>query len=410
MQLRYSFRLYPSAGQRAALARAFGCARVVFNDALRARETAREQGLGFPKTGDLSKALITDAKKTPERAWLGEVSAVVLQQSLRDLDAAYRNLFDGLKGKRPRMGAPRFKSKRDNRQSIRFTANAAWRITPGKKLRLPKIGDISVRWSRTLPSAPSTVTVVRDAAGRYFASFVVETDASEVLAEATSQVGIDLGLGHFAVPSDGTKVDSPRFLRRAEKRLRKVQRELSRKQKGSANRDKARICVARAHARVADACREFHHQLSTRLIRENQAVAVEDLAVRGLARTRLAKSVHDAGWSAFVSTLEYKAARYGRTFVRIGRFEPTSQVCSVCGVKGGPKPLHIRTWTCGACGAVLDRDVNAAVNVAQAAGLAVTACGAQVRPGPVPAQRREAGTHPKQPTQPVWEQTGIPGL
>ncbi|WP_406375897.1 transposase [Streptomyces sp. NBC_00647] len=410
MQLRYSFRLYPSAGQRAALARAFGCARVVFNEALRARETAREQGLAFPKSGDLSKVLITDAKKTPERAWLGEVSAVVLQQSLRDLDAAYRNFFDGLKGKRPRMGAPRFKSKRDNRQSIRFTANAAWRITPGRKLRLPKVGDISVRWSRTLPSAPSTVTVIKDAAGRYFASFVVETDASKVLAEVTSQVGIDLGLGHFAVLSDGTKVDSPRFLRRAEKRLKKAQRDLSRKQKGSSNRDKARIRVARAHARVADARREFHHRLSTQLIRENQAVAVEDLAVKGLARTRLAKSVHDAGWSAFVTMLEYKAARYGRTFHRIGRFEPTSQVCSVCGVKDGPKPLNVRTWTCGACGAVLDRDINAAVNVAKAAGLAVTACGAQVRPGPVPAQRGEAGTHPKRPTQFVWEQAGIPGL
>src|SRR5690606_11145353 len=153
--------------------------------------------------------------------------------------------------------------------------------------------------------------------------------------------------------SDGTKVDSPRFLRRAEKRLKKAQRALSRKDKGSSNRNKARIRVARAHARVADARREFHHRLSTKLIRENQAVAVEDLAVKGLARTRLAKSVHDAGWSAFVAMLEYKAARYGRTLVKTGRFEPTSQVCSQCGVQDGPKPPHVRVWTCGACGAVL---------------------------------------------------------
>ncbi|NED22518.1 transposase [Streptomyces sp. SID9913] len=394
MQLRYSFRLYPGAGQRMALARAFGCARVVYNDALRARETARSDGMPFPKTGDLSKQLITEAKNTPERAWLGEVSAVVLQQSLRDLDTAYRNFFDGLKGKRPRMGAPRYKSKRDTRQSVRFTANARWSVTAGGKLRLPKIGDVKVRWSRTLPSVPSTVTVVKDSAGRYFASFVVATGPQEVLPEITPEVGIDLGLGHFAVLSDGTKVDSPRFLRRAEKRLKKAQRALSRKEKGSSNRNKARLKVARAHAPVADARREFHHRLSTKLIRENQAVAVEDLAVKGLARTRLAKSVHDAGWSAFVSMLEYKAARYGRTFVKIGRFEPTSQVCSRCGVKDGPKPLHVRVWTCGACGAVLDRDVNAAVNVAKAAGLAVTACGAQVRPGLVPAPRSEAGTHP----------------
>ncbi|MGA5799453.1 RNA-guided endonuclease InsQ/TnpB family protein [Streptomyces cellulosae] len=409
MQLRYSFRVYPSAGQRSALARAFGCARVVFNDALRVREEARAAGLPFVTSAELSKHL-TAVKKTPERAWLGEVSAVILQQSLRDLDTAYRNFFDGLKGKRPRMGAPRFKSKRDNRQSIRFTANAAWRITPGGKLRLPKIGDLKVKWSRTLPSTPTTVTVVRDAAGRYFASFVVETDASEVLPETTPEVGIDLGLGHFAVLSDGTKVDSPRFLRRAEKRLKKTQRALSRKEKGSRNRNKARLKVARAHARVADARREFHHQLSTRIIRENQAVAVEDLAVKGLARTRLAKSVHDAGWSAFVTMLEYKAARYGRTFVKIGRFEPTSQVCSWCGVKDGPEPLNVREWTCKECGAVLDRDINAAVNVAKAAGLAVSACGAQIRPGLVPAPRSEAGTHPKRPTQPVWEQAGIPGL
>ncbi|GAA1577953.1 RNA-guided endonuclease TnpB family protein [Streptomyces globosus] len=376
---------------------------------MRVREEARAAGLPFVTSAELSKRL-TAVKKTPERAWLGEVSAVILQQSLQDLDTAYRNFFDGLKGKRPRMGAPRFKSRRDNRQSIRFTANAAWRITPGGKLRLPKIGDLTVKWSRALPSTPTTVTVVKDAAGRYFASFVVETDASEVLPETMPEVGIDLGLGHFAVLSDGRKIDSPRFLRRAEKRLKKAQCALSRKEKGSSNRNKARLKVARAHAQVADARREFHHQLSTKLIRENQAVAVEDLAVKGLARTRLAKSVHDAGWSAFTAMLEYKAARYGRTFVKIGRFEPTSQVCSACGVKDGPKPLSVREWTCGACGTVLDRDVNAAVNVAKAAGLAVSACGAQVRRAPVPAPRSEAGTHPKRPTQPVWEQAGIPGF
>ncbi|WP_230193511.1 RNA-guided endonuclease InsQ/TnpB family protein [Streptomyces coriariae] len=398
MQLRYNFRLYPGVGQRIALARAFGCARVVFNDALRVREEARTAGLPFVTSAKLSKNL-TASKKTQERDWLGEVSSVVLQQSLRDLDTAYRNFFDSLQGKRPRMGAPRLKSKRDNRQSIRFTANAAWRITPSGKLRLPKIGDLKVKWSRALPSTPSTVTVIKDSAGRYFASFVVETDASQVLPETTPQTGIDLGLGHFAVLSDGRKIDSPRFLRRAEKRLKKAQRELSRKQKGSSNRGKARVKVARAHARVADARREFHHQLSTKLIRENQAIAVEDLCVKGLARTRLAKSVHDAGWSAFVSMLEYKAAKFGRSFHRIGRFEPTSQVCSQCGVKDSPKPLHIRVWECGACGAVLDRDINAAVNVAKAAGLAVSACGAQVRRAPVPAQRSETGTHPKQPTQ-----------
>lgn len=381
MQLRYSFRLYPTAGQRIALARAFGSARVVFNDVLRARLDARAAGEPFPSAGELSKRLITQAKATPCRAWLSEVSAVILQQSLRDADTAFRNFFDSMSGKRKgaRLGAPRFKSRKDHRQSIRFTANARWKITPSGKLSLPKIGDVDVRWSRALPSTPSSVTVIKDAAGRFFASFVVCTQP-DALAETTGEVGIDLGLGHFVVLSDGRKISAPRFLRQAERKLKRAQQALFRNDKGSNNRDKARFRLARAHTRVADARREFHHQLSTKIIRENQAVAVEDLAVKGLARTRLAKSVHDAGWSAFVAMLEYKAALAGRRFCRIGRFEPTSQLCSACGVKDGPNPLHVRVWTCRACGTVLDRDVNAAINVAKAAGLAVTACGARVRP------------------------------
>ncbi|MFF4536109.1 RNA-guided endonuclease InsQ/TnpB family protein [Streptomyces aureus] len=422
MQLRYTFRIEPGPGQRIALGRAFGCARVVYNDALRAREDARRDGLPFPKVGDLSRLLITDAKRTPERAWLGEVSAVVLQQSLRDLDAAYRNFFDGLKGKRARMGAPRFKSKRDNRQAVRFTANARWSITSGGQLRLPKIGDIKVRWSRSLPSTPSSVTVVKDAAGRYFASFVVQADASEVLPETAGEVGIDLGLTHFAVLSDGRKISAPKFFRRAEKKLRKGQQNLARKTKGSSNRRKAVVKVARAHARVADARKDFHHKLSTMLIRENQAVYVEDLAVKGLARTRLAKSVHDAGWSAFVAMLEYKAARNRRSFTRVDRFFPPSQLCSACGVKDGPKPVAVREWTCSRCGSVHDRDVNAARNIrAQgskvAAGQAETqnARGAQVRPVLVPAQRatRASARKKQEPTRSCRPtgcvQAGIPG-
>ena len=394
VQLRYSFRLYPTSGQQQSLARAFGCARVVFNDALRARQEALEAGLPYLTDAELS-ARLTTAKATPERAWLADVSAVVLQQALADLTTAYRNFFASLVGKRqgPKIAPPKFRSRKDHRQAIRFTANARFKVLPGGKLRLPKIGDVPVRWSRPLPSGPSSVTVIKDPAGRYFASFVIQVGPG-ALPETEPVIGIDLGLTHFAVLSDGRKIASPRFLRRAEKKLRRAQRSLSRKQEGSQNRDKARVKVARAHARVADARRDFHHQLSTALIRENQAVAVEDLAGNGLARTRMAKSVHDAGWSAFVHMLEYKARRYGREFRRIGRFEPTSQVCSACGAKDGAKPLHIRTWHCPGCGAWLDRDVNAAVNVARAAGLAVTACGAQVRPGVIPAQRGEAGTLP----------------
>ncbi len=395
MQLRYNYRLDPAPRHRAALARAFGCARVVYNDGLRAREEAHKTGLPYPGDAELSRRL-TLAKRTADRAWLTEVSAAVLQQALADLNTAYRNYFASLSGNRhgPRMRPPRFRSRKDRRQTVRFTANARFRVLPGGKLRLPKIGDVPVRWSRPLPSRPSSVTVIKDAAGRHFASFVVEAGPRSRPATGPA-VGIDLGLTHFAVLSDGTKIASPQFLRRAEKKLKRQQRNLSRKKKGSKNRDGARIKVARAHARVADARREFHHQLSTVLIRDNQAVAVEDLAVKGLARTRLGKSVHDAGWAAFVNMLEYKARLYGREFHRIGRFEPTSQTCSACGTRDSPKPLSVRAWQCRGCGAWLDRDINAAVNVAKAAGLAVTACGAQVRPEPVPAQRSEAGTHPK---------------
>ncbi|MEU8058708.1 RNA-guided endonuclease InsQ/TnpB family protein [Microbispora bryophytorum] len=393
MQLRYNFRLYPTPGQRQTLAQAFGCARVVFNDGLRVRTDAHAAGLPYISDGDLSKRVITEAKKIPERSWLGEVSAVVLQQALADLNKAYRNFFDSVTGKRkgPKVAPPRFWSKRDNRQAIRFTKNARFSITPGGKLRLPKIGDVTVRWSRALPAGPSCVTVAKDAAGRYFASFVVEV-AEQPLLMAEPEAGIDLGLSAFAVLSNGRKIDSPRFLRRADKKLKRLQRALSRKAKGSNNRAKARLAVARQHAKVADTRREFHHQLSTKLIRENQAIYVEDLAVAGLARTRLAKSVHDAGWSAFVGMLEYKARLYGRIFHRIDRWFPSSKLCSACGALAASMPLNVRQWECP-CGAVHDRDVNAAINIL-AAGRAdrLNACGAQVRPGPAPAQREEAGS------------------
>jgi putative transposase len=401
VQLRYNYRLDPQPQHRTALGKAFGCARAVFNDGLHAREQAHHDGLPYVTDAQLS-AWLAAIKKAPERAWLNEVSSVVLQQALADLNLAYRNFFASIKGTRkgPKVAKPRFRSRKHYRQAIRFTANARFRVLPNGKLRLPKIGDVPVRWSRPLPSEPSSVTVIKDSAGRYFASFVIEPKPGPgMLPEADPVVGIDLGLGHFAVLSDGQKITAPKFLRRAEKLLKRRQRELSRKQKGSANRDKARLKAARAHAKVADARRDFHHQLSTALIRDNQAVAVEDLAVKALGRTRLAKSVHDAGWSSFVGMLEYKARLYSREFHRIGRLTPTTQTCSACGAKDGRKPLHVRAWRCQKCGVWLDRDINAAVNVAKAAGLAVTACRAQVRPGLALAQRGEAGTQPKSPRQ-----------
>lgn len=394
VQLRYNFRLYPAAGQRQSLARAFGCARTVFNDGLHIRQEAHENGLPYINDTDLQKMVVTAAKRTEERAWLTEVSSVVLVQALGDLHVAYRNFFASVTGRRKgrRVASPRFRSRKDNRQAIRFTKNG-FSLRPNGRLYLAKIGEVEVRWSRDLPSAPSSVTVVKDASGRYFASFVVET-TDEPLPPIESEVGIDLGLTHFAVLSDGRKVDNPRFLRRAERRLKKAQRSLSRKQRGSANRGKARVKVAKAHAKVKDARRDWLHKESTAIIRDNQAVFVEDLCVSGLARTHLAKSIHDAGWSTFTAMLEYKAQRYGRQFARVGRWEPTSQVCSACGIKDGPKPLNIRTWTCEHCKTAHDRDINAAINIL-AAGRAdrLNACGDQVRPPLAVAPVDEAGTH-----------------
>ncbi|MFE9784631.1 RNA-guided endonuclease InsQ/TnpB family protein [Nocardia salmonicida] len=397
MQLRYNFRLYPTVGQQQSLAQAFGCARVVFNDALAIRQQAFREGRRVTDA-ELSK-LLTESKKTPQRAWLGGVSAVVLQQALADLNTAYRNFFGSVTGARKgsKVAAPRFRSRRDNRQAIRFTRNARFTVTVGEKLRLPKIGDVNVVWSRRLPSEPSSVTVmIKDAAGRYFASFVVEVE-TRPLPDVDAEVGIDVGLASFAVLSDGRVIENPRLFRRAERKLRKAQQALARKQKGSNNRGKARIRVARAHVKVADQRSDFAHKLSTTIVRDNQAVFVEDLCVKGLARTRLAKSVHDAGWAMFTRLVGEKAARYGRYFARVDRFFPSSQLCSACGVVDGKKPLSVRSWTCR-CGVTHDRDVNAAKNVLAAGQVErLNACGVRVSPGCVPALRGEAGTRRERP-------------
>ncbi len=322
--------------------------------------------------------VITEAKKTPERVWLAEVSSVVLVQALADLHAAYRNFFASANGKRkgPKVAPPRFRSRKDNRQSIRLTRNG-FGLRPNGKLYVAKVGEVRVSWSRALPSVPSSVTVTVDSAGRYFASFVVKT-STEPLVPVTSEVGIDLGLTTFAVLSNGKRIESPRFFRRAERRLRKAQKVLSRKEKGSANRAKARLGVARAHAGVADTRRDWAHKQSTAIIRENQAVFVEDLCIKGLARTRLAKSIHDAGWGVFTRMLQEKAVRYGRIFGKVDRFFPSSQQCSACGWVDGAKPLGVREWTCS-CGVSHDRDLNAARNIL-AAGRAdkFNACGGTV--------------------------------
>jgi putative transposase len=392
-----------------ALGRAFGCARVVYNDALAMRRAAHESGRAWIPDSEVLRRVTVEAKTIPERAWLAEVSSVVLQQSVADCNTAYRNFFNSLSGKRKgrKMGPPRFRSRKDHRQAIRFTRNAHFRVLPSGKLRLPKVGDVEVRWSRDLPSEPSSATVILDAAGRYHVSFVVAIEGDETLPPVDDEIGIDLGLTHFAVMSNGRKIEAPRFLRKAERRLKHLQQALSRKTKGSTRRKKAVVKVAKAHAKVADTRRDWHHKLSTTLIRENQAIYVEDLCVTGLARTRMAKSVHDAGWSQFVNMLEYKATRYGRHLGKINRWFPSTRMCDTCRMVGPKLPLHIRSWTCQ-CGATHDRDINAAHNIlAEGRSERLNDRGARTRPARVPVPRRavipasvpasrdEAATHRK---------------
>jgi IS605 OrfB family transposase len=405
MQLRYRYRLEPTAEQRRALARAFGSARVVWNDALRIREEAFAAGRPFVTDGELMRLVTTQAKRTSERAWLSEVSAVVLQQSVVDLHRAYRAYFQAVKDlkaerakgnttARLRVGRPRFKTKR-HQQAVRFTANSRFLVLPNGRLRLSKVGDLRVRWSRPLPADPSSVTVVLDSSGRYHASFVVRV-AEVPLSPAKQEVGIDLGLTSFAALSTGERIANPRWLRQREQALRRSHRSVSRKRQGSKNWERARGRLARQHRKVADTRRDFHHQLSTKLIRESQAVHVETLNIAGLGQSNWAKSVKDAGWSSFVAMLEYKAQLYGRTLVRIDQWHPSSQLCFACGARTGPRGrdgLKVRVWTCPECGVTHDRDVNAARNIL-AAGRAVAACGGGVSPGVSLAVAGEAGTTP----------------
>lgn len=368
----YRFRFYPTPEQELILARTFGCARFAYNHMLRLRTDAwfqRQERVGYHETS----AALTKLKREPGFAWLNEVSSVPVQQALRHLQTAFANFF----AKRARY--PSFKRK-DGPQSAEYTTSAfKW---DGKALKLAKMdAPLAIRWSRTLPKGakPTTVTVSRDAAGRYFVSMLCDDTVSAKPA-AAGHVGVDLGLTHFATLSTGEKIAAPNTFRRNEAKLAKLQRRLAKKTKGSARRAKAKLKVARLHAKIADSRRDFLHKLSTRLINENQVIAVESLSVSNMQKNRcLAKSISDASWSEFVRQLEYKAYWYGRTLVGIDRWYPSSKRCSDCGHTVAKLPLSVREWTCPECGSIHDRDINAARNVL-AAGLAVSAHGESVSP------------------------------
>ena len=337
MQKRFKYRLYPHPHQRQALAQVFGCARVVWNDALALKQEAWQERQERLSINDLMKVCITQAKQTPERSWLKQVHATPLQQSLRDLDRAFKNWWKSLKGK-GRTGAPRFK-RRHHRQAIRF--NRGGFCCGDHAVRIGKVGEIPIIWSRPLPGVPSSATVIKDCAGRYFVSFVVEVERF-CSPPVEGAVGIDLGLESLATTSDGEKISPPKFLRSALRRLRRLQRNLKHKQRGSNRLTAARLWVAKLHAKVADRRMDFLHKLSTRIIRENQTVVLEDLNVSGMVKNRkLARSIADAGWRMLRNLLESKATEHDRDLVVINRWTPTSQTCSACGYRDGKKtPSH----------------------------------------------------------------------
>ena len=374
MRRAFKYRFYPTDAQAAELSRTFGCVRKVYNLALVARTeawTLRQEHVTYNATS----AMLTEWKRTEKLAYLSDVSCVPLQQALRHLQTAFTNFF----AKRARY--PRFKSRKKSRKSAEYTTSA-FRFRDGR-LTLAKMAQpLDIVWSRPLPQGarPSTVTVSQDAAGRWFVSLLVEDPGVTPLPAMDTAVGMDAGLEHLLTLSTGEKIANPRHERRDRARLAKAQRELSRKARGDgANRAKARRKVARVHARIADRRRDTLHKLTTRLVRDNQTIVIEDLNVRNLLKNgTLARAISDAAWSELRSMLEYKARWYGRHVIAVDRWLPSSKLCSNCGNVQDKMPLGVRTWTCG-CGITHDRDVNAARNIL-AAGLAASACGAGVRP------------------------------
>jgi putative transposase len=368
----YRYRCYPTPSQRQTLARTFGCARFVYNWALRLRSDTYRQRGEHVFYSDTSAAL-THLKRAEATAFLNEVSCVPVQQALRHLDKAFRHFFEG------RAKYPTFKKKR-GRQSAEYTTSAfTW---DDSALRLARMNEaLPIRWSRPLPKGakPTTITVTKDTAGRYFVSFLVEEDFT-ALPVTPQTVGIDLGLHDTVTLSTGEKVGNEKFFSTGEKRLATLQRRLARKRRGSKNREKAKLAVAKVHARIADRRQDFLHKLTTRLIHENQVLCVESLAVKNLLKNHsLAKAIADVGWGELIRQLQYKAAWYGRAVVAIDKWYPSSKRCYDCGHVLDSLILDVRQWSCPECGGFHDRDVNAALNI-QAAGLAVLACGEPVRP------------------------------
>ena len=388
MERAFKYRFYPTPEQETLLRRTLGCVRLVYNRALAVRTEAwygRQERVGYEE----SSSMLTAWKREEDLSFLNDVSCVPLQQGLRHLQKAFTNFWDG------RAHYPNFKKKR-NGGSAEFT-KSAFKWKDGQVFLAKCTESLPIRWSRQLPkgAAPSTITVKLEPSGRWTVSLLVDDQTITPLPPTDKAIGIDAGISSLVTTSDGEKIANPKHFARLYQKLRRAQKALSRKQKGSRNRDKARRRVARIHAQIRDARQDFLHKLTTRLIRENQTIVAESLAVKNMVKNRkLAKAISDAGWSEMTRQLAYKAKWYGRTFVQLDRWFPGSKTCSKCGHKVDSLPLKVREWDCPKCHAHHDRDVNAAVNHL-AAGLAVLVCGVTLRPQE--SKSRKAGAMKQKP-------------
>ena len=357
-------RFYPTSEQETLLAQSFGCARFVYNNTLRFRTDADYKDGKSVSHSEAEKRLVSLKK---EFLWLNDISSVLLQQCLRDQQEAFKNFWAG------RTKYPNFK-KKHSKQSIRLT-KAAFKVKDGQLFMAKSKEPLNVRWSRELSSEPSSITISKDRAGRYFVSMLCEFEAKP-MPVSNKTVGIDLGLTDLFITSEGEKSGNPKFTKRYERKLAYLQRTLAKKQKGSNNRAKARLKVARLHAKIADCRTDATHKASRKLINENQVVCVENLAVKNMIKNpKLAKHIADANWGEFVRQLQYKAEWADRIVAEIDRFFPSSKRCPSCGFIHESMPLSIREWDCPECKAHWDRDIAAAINI-KTVGLAGLACGA----------------------------------
>jgi putative transposase len=349
----YKFRLYPTPEQEKYLARCFGCSRFVYNHFLRLIIDAYAESKKHLKYPDTAK-LLTTLKKDEQYSWLTQVNSQSLQQALKDLESAFIRFFK-------KLGSfPVFKKKR-NRQSFRIPQH--WSITPDGMLKLPKMQPIKMVQHREMEGTPSSVTISKTPTGKYYVSILVEYNQKEAPLNG-GKIGADLGLKDLLITSEGNKYPNPRFYKRGLKRLKRLQRSLSRKTKGSNNRNKQRLLVACSHEKVVNQRLDMQHKLSLQLTCDNQVVAVEDLHIKGMVKNhKLAQAISDAAWGQFLTMLEYKGKLYGCEIHKLDRFFPSSKRCSRCGYIHGNMTLKIREWTCPECGTHHDRDVNAATNI-----------------------------------------------